>query len=275
MFKKPNVYPKVDLSQFVFFKATTREEKDTIDLFLNRFHNRGCGSTAAYRAYYAAVYPPDGRPLIERMMAVAKICPLHTPSAARFFAGPDHPDASDEKDRGWRHVYCLQRLGVCRVPYNLLSKFLVWCLKDIGKDERVWYVATYADPSTSGPNGNPHFGFVYIATGWFIFCGISKGGNVEGYRSLDGEYHSMRKGKKTRRLSDIPPGATIIRSKPKYRYCAAVGSPLVRMFRRRDLARRMAQYIFQPIYQPSLLCKLLDWINFVWRGLKGLAFKNC
>ena len=198
-------------------------------------------------------------------MAVAKICPLHTPSASKLFAGPG--------DESWRHVYCLQRLGVCRVPYNLLSKFLVWCLKDIARDDRVWYVATYADPSTSGPDGTPNFGFVYRATGWFIFCGISEGGNIEGYR-LQGEYHSMRKGKRTLRLSDLPAGATIIRSKPKYRYCAAVGPPLARMFRRRDLARRMAQYTFQPIYQPALLYKLLDWIELIWPWLRAVTIKT-
>jgi hypothetical protein len=259
MFKKPNAYPKVDLSQFVFFKATTKEEKNTIDLFLNRCHNRGCGSTAAYRAYFAATYPPDGRPLIERIVAVAKICPLHTPSAAKFFAGPGN--------KGWRHVYCLQRLGVCRAPYNLLSKFLAWCFKDAGLDNRIWYIATYADPFTAGPDGMAHLGFVYRSIG-MTYCGISHGGNIEGYK-MGGAYHSMRKGKRTLRLSDIPPGASIKRSTPKHRYCKAVGPPLARAFRQRDLDRRMAQYIFQPIHQPSLLCELLDWIKLIWRLLQG------
>ncbi len=83
-----------------FFKATTAEERQAINVFLTRHNQRGQGSTRGYVAYYAAATPDDGQPLLNRLVVATKFCPLHTPQAAKFFAGAD-----------WRHVYCLQRLA--------------------------------------------------------------------------------------------------------------------------------------------------------------------
>ncbi len=228
-----------------FFAATSRDERRAINAFLARHNTRGMGSATGYVAYYAAAWPPDGRGLLERLVATAKICPLHTPRAAEFFGGED-----------WRHAYALQRLAAHRAPENLLSRFLAWCLQEIGKDAKVWYVATYADTGTFNPaTGLPHSGAIYRATGGAVYCGLAKGGRVEGY-IYEGKRHSMRRGPKTLRISDIPAGAQIVRSSPKHRYCWAVGPPLARAFRRRKLEQRMARYRFVPAYQPRLLARV-------------------
>ena len=74
----------------------------------------------------------------------------------------------------------IQRLAACRAPDNLLSRFLSWCLKDIGRDEKVWYVAAYADSGTYNPRtGRPNSGAVYRASGG-LYAGQTRGG-VEGY----------------------------------------------------------------------------------------------
>jgi hypothetical protein len=232
-----------------FFAAVTRDERRAINTFLSRHNARGMGSATGYAAYYAAAWPPDGRSLLERLVAAAKICPLHTPQAAKFFGGED-----------WRHVYVLQRLAAHRAPENLLSRFLAWCLREIGKDAKVWYVATYADTGTfNSVTGQPHGGAIYRAIGSVVYCGLAKGGGVEGY-IYAGKRHSMRRGPRTMRMGDIPAGARVVRSSPKHRYCWAVGPPLVRAFRRRKLKQRMARYRFVPAYQPRLLAR-------VWQAL--------
>jgi len=70
------------------------------------------------------------------------------------------------------------------------------------------------------------------------------------------ERRSLRCGPRTLRLGEIPAAARLIRSAPKHRYCWAVGPPLKRLFRRRALRQRMAQFQFEPIYQPRLLARL-------------------
>jgi hypothetical protein len=77
------------------------------------------------------------------------------------------------------------------------------------------------------------------------------------------ERRSLRCGPRTLRLGEIPAAARLIRSAPKHRYCWAVGPPLKRLFRRRALRQRMAQYQFEPIYQPRLLARLQS----IWPGL--------
>lgn len=249
-----------------FFKATTANERQMIDTFLARHNQRGRGSTKGYVAYYAAIYPPDGatnvarlaHPLLDRLVAAAKFCPLHTPAAARFYADD------------WRHVYCLQRLAAYRAPENLLSKFLAWCLREMGRDTRVHYVATYADTGTFDPRtGLPHSGGIYRATN-AVYCGLTEAGRVEAY-ILGGERRSLRRGPKTLTLAEIPPEAKLIRSQAQHRYCWAVGSPLKRAFRRRDLARRMAKFKFEPVFQPSLLVRLWRWLDFAWRWSRKQA----
>jgi hypothetical protein len=240
-------------SDIQFFKATTRAERAAINIFLARHNARGAGSRTGYVAYYAAAYPADGRPLPNRLVAALKICPLHTPAAAKFFAGDD-----------WRHVYAIQRLAGCRAPPNLLSRFLSWCLKDIGRDEKVWYIVAYADTGTYNPaTGLPHCGGVYRASG-AVYCGATEAGRVEAYIQ-DGERHSVRRGPRTLRESDIPPGARVVRSAPKHRFAWAVGPPLARKFRRRKLERRMAKYRYVPAYQPRLLAQTWAAIASVWR----------
>jgi len=243
------------MAQIVFFQANTPEERTAINTFLERHNPRGRGSTKGFVAYYAAAWP-DERPLADRLVAVAKFCPLHTPQAARFFAGDD-----------WRHVYCLQRLAACRAPENLLSRFLAWCLRQMGKDARVHYVATYADTGTVDErNGRPHDGGIYRAAG-AVYCGLTKGNRVEGF-VFQGKRRSLRNGPKTytlsrlRRLNDRarllgkPEPVRLIRARPMHRYCWAVGPPLKRAFRRRALVQRMKQYRFEPVYQPRLLSRL-------------------
>jgi hypothetical protein len=201
-------------SDIQFFKAATREERAAINIFLARHNARGAGSRTGYVAYYAAAYPADDRPLLDRLVAALKICPLHTPAAARFFAGED-----------WRHVYAIQRLAAYRAPPNLLSRFLSWCLKDIGRDAKVWYVVAYADSGAYNPRtGLPNSGAIYRAAGG-AYAGQTQGGGVEGYIQ-DGERRSLRRGPRTLRVSDIPPGARVAPCAPKHRYWWAVGPSL-------------------------------------------------
>ena len=101
-----------------FFRAETAPERAAINHFLRRHNQRGPGSLTGYVAYYAAAHHEPERPLLARLVAAAKFCPLHTPQAAKFFAG-----------EAWRHVYGLQRLAAYRAPTNLLSRFVAWCLK--------------------------------------------------------------------------------------------------------------------------------------------------
>lgn len=234
-----------------FFRAKTPEEREAINVFLARHNQRGQGSVIGYVAYYAAVCPGDDRPLLDRMVAAAKFCPLHTPQAAKFFAGED-----------WRHVYCLQRLAADHPPENLLSRFLGWCLREVGRDNRVWYTATYADTSTFDPrSGRPHNGGIYRATN-AVYCGLTTGGSIEGFIH-DGVRRSMRKGPKTYTLADIPTNARILRSNAKHRYCWPVGPTLIRARRRVQLESRMKQYQFVPAWQPRLLA--------AWGRLKDLG----
>jgi len=233
-----------------FIVAKTKSERDAINLFLTRHNSRGPGSKTGYVAYFAATQ--DGK-----MIAAAKFCPLHTPQAARFFAGQD-----------WRNVYTLQRLAARYPPKNLLSKFLSWCLKQMGRDPRVHYIATYADPSTcNSDTGQPHTGAIYRATN-AVYCGLTESGRVEGY-ILNGQRHSMRKGPKTLTMTDIPLSARILRGQVKHRYCWAVGSPLVKRLRLRALRQRMARFSYEPVYQPRLLVKAikrtLDNLKKAWK----------
>jgi len=211
-----------------FLKATTAEEREAIDLFLLRHNQRGFGSTRGYIAYYAAL--SDGK-----MVAAAKFCPLHTPQAAKFFAGDD-----------WRQVYCLQRLAAAHYP-GQLSQFVGWCLREIGKDPKVWYVATYADTRTIDPQGRPHNGGIYRATN-AVYCGMTAGNRVEAYL-VDGQRHSLRKGPKTMKVGDIPAVAKIIRNRPQHRYCWPVGPTLKKGYRLAKLAQRMSKFKFEAVYQ--------------------------
>lgn len=224
----------------LFTVATTPDEREAVNAFLDEHNPRGRGSTRGYVAYYAATSAADGQ-----IVAAAKLCPLHTPQSARFFAGED-----------WRHVYCLQRLAAQGVAANVLSRFLAWCLRQIGHDPRVWYVATFADSATFDTRYNrPHNGGIYRATN-AVYCGLTRSSRVEAY-VLDGQRHSVRRGPKTLRLSEIPAEAALIRGTDKHRYCWAVGAPLQRRFRLRALQQRMAQYHFVPAYQPRLLIRIL------------------
>jgi hypothetical protein len=247
-----------------FFRATSPEERRVINTFLARHNCRGAGSTKGYVACYAAVEcGPGGRPLPERIVAAAKFCPLHTPQAARFFGGDD-----------WRHVYCLQRLAAHRAPENLLSQFLAWCLREMGKDPKVHFVATYADTGDVDPRtGRPHNGGVYRATNGATYCGRTQGGRVDAY-ILDGQRRSVRCGPRTLRVGDIPANARVLRSSPMHRYCWAVGPPLVRAFRRRDLERRMARFKFEPVYQPRLLARLVGWAFSSFQAANLAPHKN-
>jgi len=233
-----------------FFKAETKEERAAINHFLTRHNQRGQGSVTGYVAYYAAAWPDDGRRLVDRIVAAAKFCPLHTPQAARFFGGEE-----------WRHVYCLQRLAACRAPANLLSRFLGWCLKRMGEDPKVYYVATYADTGTFNPRTErPHNGGIYRATN-AVYCGLTEGKRVEGF-IVDGQRRSLRRGPKTLTLADIPANARLIRHNPQHRYCWAVGPTLARAFRRRALEQRMNHFEFTAAWQPRLLARLIAWL--VW-----------
>lgn len=229
--------------ELTFIKASTLQEREAINLFLDRHNNRGKGSTKGYVAYYAVIGSNDDY-LINNIVAAAKFCPLHTPAAARFFAG-----------EGWRHVYCLQRLAAKRpYPKNMLSKFVGQCLREMGRDARVHYVATYADTGTFGPDGRPHDGGIYRATN-AVYCGMTDPKRkVEAY-ILDGQRHSVRKGGRTIRLSEIPARAKIIRAKPQLRYCWPAGSPLKRSVRYAFLVKRFAKYKFEAVYQPRLLIR--------------------
>ncbi|MCL4296280.1 MAG: hypothetical protein KJ077_11150 [Anaerolineae bacterium] len=235
-----------------FFKAQSAAERQAINLFLDRHNSRGHGSNKGFVAYYAVITPPDGRLLGDRIVAAAKFCPLHTPQAAKFFGAA-----------AWRQVYCLQRLAALHPPQNLLSRFIKWCLKDMGSNPKVWFVATYASVGDyNATTGRPHDGGVYRASN-AVYCGKTPGGQIEGYVH-EGQRYSMRRGPRTLKKSDIPAGARILRAPPMHRYCWAVGSPLPRAFRRRDLQQRMAKFKFVPIYQPRLLYRrLISWINAV------------
>jgi len=240
-----------------FYRAEDPVSREAINRFLARHNVRGQGSTRGYVAYYAAAWPDDGRPLLDRLVAAAKFCPCHTPQAARFFAGPD-----------WRRVYVLQRLAACRAPENLLSEFVGWCLREMGRDARCWYVATYACTSTyNSLTGLPHDGGIYRATN-AVYCGLTEGGRVEAFGRA-GQRHSMRCGPKTytvaeladlnaqARLAGRPEPILLLRGAPKHRYCWPVGTNVwQRQQRRRTLARRMAQYQYVPAYQPRLLARL-------------------
>ena len=241
-----------------FFRAETAEQREAINLFLLRHHKRQQGSTKGYIAYYAA-YTPSPAPLVDSLVAVAKFCPLHTPAAARFFYGGKG---------GEKHVYCLQRLCAYHPPENLLSKFLAWCLREMGKDERVHFIATYAATDSFRPDGRPHDGGIYRACN-FIYCGLTNPRNkIEGY-ILNGERFSIRKGGKTLKKSDIPPEAKIIRALPMRRYCIALGSPLTRAFRRANLEQRMAKYQFKPVYQPRLLIIVKELLRGLSNNIVG------
>ncbi|MCP4537718.1 MAG: hypothetical protein GY832_11270 [Chloroflexi bacterium] len=243
-------------------RATTKIERDAINTFLVRHNVRGSGSTRGYVAYYAAIDEADG-PLLDRIVAVAKICPLHTPQAAKFFAGDD-----------WRHVYCLQRLAAHRAPTNLLSQFVAWCLRECAKDDRIHWVATYADTGTRNTEtGRPHDGGIYRATN-AVYAGLTRGGRVEGFIQ-DGQRHSMRCGPKTHTVSGLnsintqarlvgkPDPIKMIRSSPMHRYCWAIGATRRERRRRlRILKRRMARFQFVPMYQPRLLAVIKSiWIQ--------------
>ncbi|MBU1747591.1 MAG: hypothetical protein KKA73_07875 [Chloroflexi bacterium] len=235
-----------------FYRADDAASKDAINAFLTRHtqcpvdNQRGAGSTRGYVAYYATAWPDDGRPLLDRLVAVAKFCPLHTPQAARFFAGGD-----------WRHVYTLQRLAACRAPANLLSQFLSWCLREMGRDERCWYVATYTCTSTYGPDGLPHDGGIYRATN-AVYGGLTASGRVEGFLR-EGRRHSMRCGPKTHTVAELTAineaarqagrqdPIRPLRGAPKHRYCWAVGpNRWVRRQCQRALEQRLARYQFVP-----------------------------
>jgi hypothetical protein len=247
-----------------FFKAGTKEERAAINLFLVRHNSRGQGSTKGYVAYYAATLPDDGRPLVDRIVAAAKICPLHTKQAAIFYGGDD-----------WRHVYNLQRLAKHSPDETLLSRFVGWALREIGKDPKVWYVSTYADTSTFKSNNRPHDGGIYRATN-AMYCGMTDGG-IEGF-IRDGQRHSMRCGPKTwtvcelkdinrqARLEGKPEPIKFIKSAGMHRYCWAVGSPLKKMFRHRALAKRMERFRFEAVYQPRLLVRLWRLLPQIERG---------
>jgi hypothetical protein len=249
-----------------FLRAQTASERAAVNTFLARHNQCGPGSTRGYVAYYSAVEEGADRPLIDRILAACKVCPLHTPQAARFFAGED-----------WRHVYCLQRLAAHHAPPNLLSQFLGWVLREMGRDPRVWYVATYADQGTfNQANGLPNVGWIYMATN-AVYCGLTKGG-MEGFVK-DGARCSMRCGPITHtkreleqvnakaRLIGKPEPVRFIKSPGMHRYCYAVGTPLAQAFRRRTLIKRMAAYHFVAEYQPRLLVRL-------WQRLRDLVSRR-
>jgi hypothetical protein len=257
---------QIRLQDIVFIRAMSREERQAANLFLARHNARGQGSTRGYVAYYAAVDARDpGLPLIECLVAVAKICPCHTPQAARFFAGED-----------WKHVYVLQRLAAHRAPANLLSKFLAWCLKQCAKDQRIHYLATYADSGSVDPrNGRCHDGGIYRAAG-ATYCGATEGGRVEGFL-LNGRRRSVRCGPKTYTVSELramneqarlenrPEPVRLLRARPMRRYCWAIGETRSeRRRRRRLLERRMHKYRFEPWEQPRLLARMKAWLRLRW-----------
>lgn len=257
--------------QIQFFQATSKAERQAINTFLQRHNSRGMGSRTGYVAYYAASSPADGRPLLDRLVAAAKICPLHTPQAARFFAG-----------EAWRHVYVLQRLAARRPPRNLLSQFLAWVLGEVGQDKRIHYLATYADTSTfNQETGLPHSGAIYRACG-AVYCGKSEGG-IEGF-IRDGQRHSLRRGPRTYRLSELrainararlegrPQPVQLIHSAGMHRFCWAVGLPLVKAARRKALEKRMKRYEYIKAFQPRLLAALKK--AAAWLALKSKCFQT-
>jgi hypothetical protein len=235
-------------------KAEARLIHQEINRFLFRHNKHQAGSTRGYTAYFAAYWPPDGRELVDRLVIAAKVCPLHTPTAADFFAKEDlHTQG--------RNVYCLQRLAGHHASENLMSNFLGWLMRFIGKaDPNIHLVATYADTGVVDPrNGRAHQGLVFRASG-AIYCGLTEGRRLEGYL-LNGRKYSRRRGPETLGLDQFPVGAQPVYSTPKQRWCYAVGpNRLVRALRYHALKKRMEHFEFVPIYQPRLLARLLAWL---------------
>ena len=228
-------------------KAEARLIHKAVNDFLFIHNKHQIGSTRGYTVYFAAYLPQDGWPLIDRLVVVAKICPLHTPTAADFFVG-------DDPHTQKRNVYCLQRLGGYRTTENLMSNFLGWLMRTIGRlDRNIHLIATYADTGeVNSETGQPHQGLVYKASG-AVYAGLTTGRRLEGY-ALGGIRYSMRRGKITLGPKDIPAGALPIYATPKQRWCYAVGpNRLVRALRFHALKKRMAHFEFVPVHQPRLL----------------------
>lgn len=245
------------------FRAETKEQKEACDLFLLRHHPDQQGSTAGYRAYFAAYSPAPGRPLVDTLVAVAKVCPMHTPSAADFFYGGPG---------GKSHVYILQRLAAFQAPENTLTQLISFCLREMGKDERIHYVSSYADTGHFNAEGRPHDGGIYRIC-HFIYCGMTDDKKKLTGFILDGKKHHIRKGGKTMRKRDIPAEAKLIYAYRKHRYCKAVGPRLKRSFRQIELVRRMAKYQFEAVYQPKLMIKLrevISWLKSLCQVKKSL-----
>jgi hypothetical protein len=187
-------------------------------------------------------------------MAAEKICPPHTPAAAKFFGGDS-----------WKKTYVVQRLAAYRCPDNLLSEFHAWVLRQLNQSDRMHYLATYASTGDfDNRSGIPHDGGIYRATN-AVYCGMTDPSRkkVEGY-VLNGEFNSLRKGPKTMRVPEIPPEARLVYAAPSHRYCWAIGRPVARAFRLRKLKKRMKRFTFVPAYQPRLLTR-------IWQSLV-LAF---
>ncbi len=236
------------MEEYQFVRITPKDpEAEAVNQFLQRHNIRGQGSTVGYVAYYAAIEPSGNHlPLVDRIVAAAKVCPMHTPTAAKFFAG--------RQSSAWKNVYILQRLAAYRAPENLLSKFLGWVLRECGKNSNIHFVSTYASTTDYSPWGRMNDGGIYRIVGG-VYCGMTKGGRIEGFVH-NGQRFSMRQGRKTLTKKDIPVEAKVLRAGPMHRYCWAVGPPLKRAFRRRDLAARMSKYQYIPFSQPRLLVRL-------------------
>lgn len=236
-----------------FFRASTSQEREDINQFLSVHNVRGKGSTNGYVGYYASCVGG-------KLVAAAKVCPLHTPSAANFFSGRNDGKA----------VWCLQRLAAFNAPKNTLTRFISFILKDLSKDKRIHYLSTYGCTDTfNQAKGVPHYGAVYQASNALYF-GLTKGGRIEGYTWL-GDRHSMRKGPKTLRVSDIPDGALVHRSAPKHRYCWPVGTPLKRKYRRLRLLANPNCQAYPKAWQPRLLARLLMQLKKLSESMKGVV----
>jgi hypothetical protein len=234
-----------------FVRVTTNSEKEAINQFLLAYNDFDAGSSIGYVAYYAALAHSG------ELVAASKFCPMHTPQAARFFGG-----------EAWCNVYNLQRLAAHNYP-GKLSKFVRFCLKDQGNNPNIHYVGTYADTGKiNSLTGAPQLGTVYRYAG-AVYCGMTRPSNkIIGYR-LDGKFRSMRNGKRTLRLADIPEGAIPERATMKHRWAWGVGPQPVRAVRHTELAWRMKHYEWQAIYQPRLLLQL--WRRYgSYRSVRGL-----